>query len=858
MYDGDLPVNVSVDFVLNNDTLLASSAKYNDMLSDATDGYEEYVAGTQDISRRFAQIFEAIDNAGNDADLLQEAYSQADQLFATLNDQYDLDIVVDNSFSSMTEEELDDSEAEDRARIEALLSEVDTELQQFASYYSYQEFFDYFDANTGTAIKITDCSGLNVASILADGYQCVLLDNGDSIYAKYDLDVIGYVDFKKNIHQEVVLSQVEAAMSKMVELSRRMPYYETGIVDELSKLMQKMTETRKKAKKLLSNLQNVSVNSIPANYVQKLDDARNLSSTLNDLAGVVADIVEKAQKQLSAPIESLKGKYNTLSRELGLARAHAAVSKNLDKQKYWKEVAAHIERSICPVRFILKQKWVVNVGKFIGKYSPVAGIIFQVADAMDYIGQVVAMAIHIFPCEDDMQNACYAMLDAIGIIRDIGQKIMTMLAVEAAFDGVAIGTSETVLGAVATVGVKFIVSFAVDWTTGFFIKNRIKSLDNRILALKCYDPCKNGGCKKPTNDPPGLPSNTPDKKFGIDPSGFVYEAIANNRVEGVQATIYYKDTHENMFGEQVEEEILWDASEYGQENPLYTDSRGMYRWDVPQGLWQVRFEKEGYEPTQSEWLPVPPPQLEVNIPIVQLRQPEVANAVARKDAIDITFDKFMMPSLLNTDNIFVTANEQKINGTITFLDEQTAYGDNAPSYVSKVRFVPDAEFNAPQITLTVSNRVHSYADVPMAQTFQQVFDVENATVMQQAEAIVASIPAGSAVKPGTELTLTCITEGAVIRYTLDGSTPDCLNGLEYKQPIVLYGSKQVLVKAIACTDGYYPSQMIQNVYLLDESITSVEQTQSAAAHAVKLLRDGHLFILMPDGRKYTVLGQEVK
>jgi hypothetical protein len=333
--------------------------------------------------------------------------------------------------------------------------------------------------------------------------------------------------------------------------------------------------------------------------------------------------------------------------------------------------------------------------------------------------------------------------------------------------------------------------------------------------------------------------------------------VENNRVEGVKATVYYKDTHENMFGEQVEEDVMWNAWDYDQENPQYTDAEGMYQWFVPQGLWQVRFEKEGYEPTQSEWLPVPPPQLEVNIPIVQLRQPEVENAVARKDAIDITFDKYMMPGLLNTENVLVTSNGKQVAGTVTLLDEQKSYGDASVTFARKVRFVPSEEFTAKQITLTVSNRVRSYADVPMAQTFQQNFDVDGLTALEQAYAPVTSVPAGQ-ISSGTIVELYCATPGAVIRYTLDGSTPDCMHGLVYDgTPVILGGRSTFTVKAIACADGYDPSDVAQWLYTIGTA-TGMPAEEQTLQQAVKVLENGHLYILMPDGSRHSVLGIRVK
>ena len=38
-----------------------------------------------------------------------------------------------------------------------------------------------------------------------------------------------------------------------------------------------------------------------------------------------------------------------------------------------------------------------------------------------------------------------------------------------------------------------------------------------------------------------------------------------------------------------------------------------YAWDVPEGWWRVKYEKENYAATWSDWMPVPPIQTEVNI-----------------------------------------------------------------------------------------------------------------------------------------------------------------------------------------------------------------------------------------------------
>ena len=58
---------------------------------------------------------------------------------------------------------------------------------------------------------------------------------------------------------------------------------------------------------------------------------------------------------------------------------------------------------------------------------------------------------------------------------------------------------------------------------------------------------------------------------------------------------------------------MWNAAEFSQLNPQITDAEGRYAWDVPEGWWRVKYEIKDYETTWSEWLPVPPPQTEVNI-----------------------------------------------------------------------------------------------------------------------------------------------------------------------------------------------------------------------------------------------------
>ena len=140
-------------------------------------------------------------------------------------------------------------------------------------------------------------------------------------------------------------------------------------------------------------------------------------------------------------------------------------------------------------------------------------------------------------------------------------------------------------------------------------------------------------------------------EYIVDPSGYVYEAVTTNRVPGVTATAYWiaepeEDDLKEFYAETPDEDemgTVWSAEDYGQTNPLLTDTNGAYAWDVPAGWWRVRYEKDGYETTHSAWLPVPPPQLEVNIPIVSYAVPTLEAVSAETGAVKVTFSKYMRP-----------------------------------------------------------------------------------------------------------------------------------------------------------------------------------------------------------------------
>jgi hypothetical protein len=222
----------------------------------------------------------------------------------------------------------------------------------------------------------------------------------------------------------------------------------------------------------------------------------------------------------------------------------------------------------------------------------------------------------------------------------------------------------------------------------------------------CDNNCKCTTCKQEEEEP----KNSEPCEGGIDPSGYVYEAVPSNRVAGVTATAYSKKT-------ETDAASLWDAAQYGQTNPLLTDILGAYAWDVPEGFWQVKFEKAGYETAYSDWLPVPPPQLEVNVGIVSRAAPTVTGAYAYEDGVDISFSKYMKPALVSSAISIALGDDTVVSGSVVPVNLEN-------ELASLYRFVPDQPFaDGTALKILVRKEAESYADVPMDADYVQALTV---------------------------------------------------------------------------------------------------------------------------------------
>lgn len=93
------------------------------------------------------------------------------------------------------------------------------------------------------------------------------------------------------------------------------------------------------------------------------------------------------------------------------------------------------------------------------------------------------------------------------------------------------------------------------------------------------------------------------------------------------------------------------------------------------------------------------------------------------------------------------------------------------------------------------------------------FDVpqESGTTFEETVATPVADPVAGAVAAGTNVSLTCGTEGASIRYTLDGSAPDAGSTI-YDGPITI--DKAMTIKAKAYKSGMNASDIFEAAYTL--------------------------------------------
>ena len=200
--------------------------------------------------------------------------------------------------------------------------------------------------------------------------------------------------------------------------------------------------------------------------------------------------------------------------------------------------------------------------------------------------------------------------------------------------------------------------------------------------------------KKETPDNP-LPSNG-------DPSGYVFEGIESNRLEGVTVTLLRSDSASG------EGAVTWNAAEFDQENPLITDAFGQYLWMVPSGWYQVNYSLSGYDREASEWMAVPPIRTGVNQAMTSFAPAEFT--VFYSEVLDAPVIRFNRPVEVNFREAVLTVNGEAMDAWINPLDaDWSVTEDPADSTVCATVFVLSAEKDLHGTTVSLSIDSVTYA-----------------------------------------------------------------------------------------------------------------------------------------------------
>lgn len=733
--DNYYPVNCSVDFDYETEKLI-DTGEFNNIKVEFAN-----------ISSNFNDeklLIDSVINSSDDSKIEDLENTDADDWAAALDQaigNIDSDVESNVSlgyFLSLSEADLNAFIASlDEINEEDELTSIDNSVQALTDAFSYSIFDDIIFDN-GVTISIKSCEGLTEKSLIDRGFQVFPTTGGKGIYTLRTDHSSEIVDFDNNYY--AIMSYYDVANSSNLSIMRSASKLDkfNEVMDNINGLYQPIAHAWEETNEKLLNF----VDKFYQDYCKSASDYGLKKARYNSKFAKLITLKEelKGLNSLSIEYHVKLGEIQSLEKEVKIAKKlmnNAARLRSLAK-------AAH--NLIKPLPGIFAKRLPLV------KYADAIYTFLSVAQKYQSLYLTIPN-----PCKDDqsasdnLRDSC--IQEAIATEGVAVLKLGTSAVLDLATFGAvstAVGTGgASLIVAAGTAITNILANILIDNAFNKQVQKSITAIQSKRDKLECVKKCGqpgmppcpdpnpnggNGGGNGGGNKPGGgaHQSGSSGDHVQIDPSGFVYESVPANRVEGVQASIYYKETKEDMYGDPYEEIVLWNAEEYAQKNPLFTDENGMYRWDVPQGLWQVKFEKDGYQTAFSEWLPVPPPQLEVNIGIVQNKQPEVTEARAYEEGVEVQFDKFMDESTLTTANIYVTANGEKLNGEIRLLDsafaDEYASEDDADAvrYTSRVRFVPEQPLSVTtgEIRLTVSRNVLSYVGIPMTETFSQVLDVE--------------------------------------------------------------------------------------------------------------------------------------
>ncbi|GAB3024269.1 hypothetical protein GCM10025298_10240 [Natronobiforma cellulositropha] len=332
------------------------------------------------------------------------------------------------------------------------------------------------------------------------------------------------------------------------------------------------------------------------------------------------------------------------------------------------------------------------------------------------------------PMPQDLQNAIddATMMSVAGVGTSVAFATAGVLAPSGI--GLPAAAALTAVGTATTLAVDHQKQQAYDSVDDELAKAREDAMEDCEEDELPPDPDPDDDDRDNRDDgPPRGSSPIADPGWKIDPSGFVYEVVEDEPIQGVTATVLKWEEDEERW-------IEWDADWWGETNPQTTDAGGNYGWDVPPGDWRVVYEKEGYETTFSEdyygEIEVPPPHFDVNVPMMSHEPSELESVDASADgsAITLAFTRHLDTERVNENTVFVrTTGEESetVDATVVFPETvaNPHTDDEEETLTQTVRIEPDEPLDAGEYEVVVSELIESYAGVALEERYEEPLEV---------------------------------------------------------------------------------------------------------------------------------------
>ena len=769
--ESDAPVYINVVYDCNSEDILLSS----EMLDDT---YNEIMSELEKINDDTSIDTEPLEELGEIVDIVQDyeessifhtdKYKEYEAYFMNESGEPDQEKYEEFRQFLMDDDETkynefvdkisayttDDNDVDEEIELEfENLSELEDSLidiEELQEYLELKTTVDYKEDNVlsvfnesigkGLNIQVLDCSELSEDSLVSEGYTKVETTDGRGVYYKSDDKTREYIDFKNNqyiiLEDNIIdseLMSVFAALGNADKKEIKKLAEDDDFVKRITELVEDCESNFERVKQYLEFLYNYAEN-IVKNFesqikaLQKIINEAECGGTANSLH----NLTRKRQllvKELV--IREYTGNTNVAPILKKINEIDARISKvTKDIARYKSQLSRLTKQYEAAAKALKALSW-------IGKALPILDFLFTVVDFLAIIRDTMVLFHKLNLIEPECPEASDKLIQLLEALKTNSIYAATIYSTQLAAAAVEVLTAFGLIAAApATAGTSLLgtiglIAMQIIKVVGLAYIN--DHLEKEINSIDYQADHVNDLCKPDEPDPYVPGDNSPGSPMNIikDPSGYVYEAVPSNRLEGVKAEAYYYDYALDEFGvpEETKSDILWDAENYDQVNPLYTDANGEYAWDVPLGQWLVKFSKEGYYDTDSRndpavdeegYLPVPPPQTEVNVGMVSKAAPKVDEVTVYNDEIRIVFSQYMKLSSVNTNNVTVTMNGIPVSGTITPLNAEYDY-EQVNQYASKFKFVPNSSISG-AIGVTVKN-VINYAGTKSKEVFNNTYKV---------------------------------------------------------------------------------------------------------------------------------------